>query len=126
MKPGLDKQTHALQPTRWERVFLETVLKFKWAHKINVKVRLEAKCTGMKHVLWLSGSHKPGMALAEDELELPIILSSSDGVTGLCCPYWGQNPGLCACELESSSLPTELHRQPRREECGVGYLFSSN
>lgn len=43
MKPGLGKQTHASQPKRWERVFLETVLKFKWAHKINVKVRIQGQ-----------------------------------------------------------------------------------
>lgn len=97
MKPGLDKQTRASQPKSLARVFLETVLQFKWAHKVNVKVRIQVKGAGT--------------ALAEDDCEFPIILSSSDGVIGL-----------CACETRAR--PTELHPQPRREEYRVGYLFS--
>lgn len=59
--------------------------------------------------------------MAENDLEFPITLSSSDRITGLCRR---QNQGLCA--RETSALSTKLHPQPGREECRLGHLFSSS
>lgn len=59
--------------------------------------------------------------MAENDLEFPITLSSSDRITGLCRR---QNQGLCACE--TSALSTKLHPHPGSGECRLGYLFTSS